>query len=341
MADVARQAEVSIKTVSRVVNAESGVRPQTAAKVRAIIEDLGFHRHEGASMLRKGRSTSIGLIVEDLGNPWYSQLAASMEREARSRQHFLLSVSAEGLPEREAELVDALVARRVEGLVVVPASSIPSEAIRSAALQIPVVCVDRPLPGLHADTVLSDNDGGTRSAVEHLAAHRHQHLGFLGDDAAIWTAQRRHTAFVHSYDSLGLPGRPRTALGPYAEGEVSDILQEWCSGTAPVTAVLTSNNRVTLAVIVAVRTLGLDLVVVGYDDFELAEFLEPPITVVHQDPAALGARAVQQIFARLDGDDAEPRTLVLPTRLIVRGSARRAVRLGEGRGDGAARHTAS
>lgn len=323
MADVAQQAGVSIKTVSRVVNDEHGVRPETATKVRAIIERLGFHLHEGASMLRKGRSTSIGLIVEDLGNPWYSQLAASMEREARSRRHFLISVSAEGLPEREAELVDALVARRVDGLVVVPASSTPSEAIRSAALEMPVVCVDRPLPGLHADTVLSDNDGGTRSAVDHLAAHRHEHLGFLGDDATIWTTQRRHTAFVESCDSLELPGRPRTAFGPYADGEVSEILRDWCRGPAPVTAVLTSNNRVTLAVIVAIKTLGLDLVVVGYDDFELAAFLEPPVTVVHQDPAALGECAVQQIFARLDGDDAEPRTRVLPTRLIVRSFPRR------------------
>ena len=102
MADVARRADVSIKTVSRVVNDEPGVRPQTASRVRAVIDELGFHRHEGASMLRKGRSTSIGLIVEDLANPWYSQLAASMEREARSRNHFLISRSEEHTSELQS-----------------------------------------------------------------------------------------------------------------------------------------------------------------------------------------------------------------------------------------------
>jgi len=306
-----------------VVNDEEGVRPETARRVRAVIDQLGFHRNEGASMLRKGRTTSIGLIVEDLANPFYSQLAVAIEREARLRQHLLISASAEGSAEREAELVDALVARRVEGLIVVPASSEPSPAIRRAADDVPVVCVDSPLPGLPVDTVLSDNDGGTRSAVEHLAAHRHAQIGFLGDDTAIWTAQRRRSAFVSAYDSLGLPGQPVTAMGPYESDELVRILREWGSRRYPVTALVTGNNRVTLAVLRAMRQIHAEFALVGYDDFELADFLEPPVTVIHQDPSALGQRAVQQIFARLDGDASPPRTLVVPTRLIVRGSSPR------------------
>ena len=330
MADVAKLSHVSIKTVSRVVNDEDGVRPETARRVRGVIDQLGFHRHEGASMLRKGRSTSIGLIVEDLANPFYSQLAVAIEREARLRQHLLISASAEGSAEREAELVDALVARRVEGLIVVPASSEPSEAIRRAANDVPIVCVDSPSPGLKVDTVLSDNDGGTRSAVEHLAAHRHDRIGFLGDDTAIWTAQRRRSAFVSAFESLRLPGRPRTAMGPYESDELTETLREWGGGRDPVTALVTGNNRVTLAVLRAMRRLDADFALVGYDDFELADFLEPPVTVIHQDPSALGQRAVQQIFARLDGEASPPRTLVVPTRLIVRGSSllpRREVRV--------------
>ncbi|MEO3935660.1 LacI family DNA-binding transcriptional regulator [Dermatophilaceae bacterium Soc4.6] len=323
MADVATLAEVSIKTVSRVVNDEPGVRSETATRVKAVIDELGFHRHEGASMLRKGRSTSIGLIVEDLANPWYSQLAAAMEREARGRGHFLISTSAEGSSAREAELVDALVARRVEGLVVVPASVVASAEIASAAQEIPVVCVDRPLPGLLADTVLSDNEGGVRSAVEHLVAHRHQRIGFLGDHAGVWTAQQRLAAFCASLDALGMVVPATTRLGPYAPGEVAALLARWTQGPDPISAIITSNNRVTLQVISAVREGGLDLVVIGYDDFELADFLDPPVTCVHQDPAALGERAIQQLFARLDGERGEPRTFVIPTRLIVRGVPRR------------------
>ena len=229
MADVARRAEVSIKTVSRVVNGEAGVSPATTARVREIIDDLGFQRHAGATMLRTGRSDRIGLVVEDLANPFYAQLAAGIEREARLRQHLLISTSSQQSAQNEAELVDALVAQRVAGLVVVPIETEPSEALRAAARSVPVVCVDRPQPDLGVDTVLSDNEGGMRSAVEHLAAHRHERIGFLGDDQSIWTARQRKAGFASAAASLALRGplrlpcrslrrwggrRPAAASGP-------------------------------------------------------------------------------------------------------------------------------
>ena len=323
MADVAGRARVSIKTVSRVVNGESGVSAATAARVQRIIDEVGFQRHAGASMLRSGRSESIGFITPDLANPFYSQLAAGIEREARVRRHFLVNASCQNSPDHEAALVDALVGRRVAGLIVVPVAGEPSETLRQAARSVPVVCLDRPQPGLLADTVLSDNEGGMRGAVEHLAAHRHERIGFLGDDATIWTAQQRHAAFGRAAASLALPGPLRCVLGPYAPGQVAAHLLEWTTGKGAVTAVVTGNNRVTLAVLSAMRELGLRLGLVGYDDFELADVVDPPVTVVHQDPLALGERAVQQVFARLAAGQGEPTTVVVPTRLLVRASGRR------------------
>jgi LacI family transcriptional regulator len=299
MADVARRADVSIKTVSRVVNGEPGVSPATAARVREIIDKLGFQRHADATMLRTGRSDRIGLVATDLVNPFYGQLAAGIEREARLRRHLLISTSSQQSAVNEAELVEALVAQRV-----------------------PVVCVDRPQPDLGVDTVLSDNEGGIRSAVEHLAAHRHERLGFLGDDGAIWTARVRKTAFDSAAASLGLRGPLRSRVGPYTSGEIGGLLREWTSGPDPVTAVVTGNNRVTVAVLHAMREAGLTLALVGYDDFELADLIDPPVTVVHQEPLELGERAVQQVFARLAAGAGEPRTVIVPTRLVVRGSGR-------------------
>jgi LacI family transcriptional regulator len=322
MADVARRAAVSIKTVSRVVNEESGVSAATAARVRRVIDELGFQRHAGATMLRTGRSDRIGLVVEDLTNPFYAQLAAGMEREARLRHHLLISTSSQHSVENEAELVEALVAQRVAGLVVVPIATAPSEALRLAARSVPVVCVDRPQPGLSVDAVLSDNEGGMRSAVEHLAAHRHERIGFLGDDECIWTARQRAAAFASAGAALGHRGPLRSRVGPYAAGELEDLLRKWTAGPDPVTAVITGNNRVTLAVLRAVRDVGVALSLVGYDDFDLADVVDPPVTVVHQDPLVLGERAVQQIFVRLAAGAGEPTTVVVPTRLIVRGSGR-------------------
>lgn len=322
MADVARRAEVSIKTVSRVVNGEAGVSPATAVRVREIIDELGFQRHAGATMLRTGRSDRIGLVAPDLANPFYAQLAAGIEREARLRQHLLISTSSQQSAENEAELVDALVAQRVAGLIVVPIVTEPSEALRVAARSVPVVCVDRPQPDLGVDTVLSDNEGGMRSAVEHLAAHRHERIGFLGDDQSIWTARERRAAFAAAASSLGLRGPLCSRVGPYAPGEVAELLTGWTSGPDPVTAVISGNNRVTLDVLHAMRDAGVSVSLVGYDDFELADVVDPPVTVVHQDPMVLGERAVQQVFARLAAGAGEPTTVIVPTRLIVRASGR-------------------
>lgn len=319
MVDVARRAEVSLKTVSRVVNGEAGVSPETARRVNRAISSLGFQRNAAASGLRRGTSASIGLVVEDLANPFYSLLAAAVEREARAEGHLMVSASAEGDPSREAELVTALLARQVDGLVVVPATR-GGAAERHQTWGTPVVYVDRPGSGAGADSILSDNVGGIRSAVEHLAARGHRHIGFLGDDPAYWTAGQRELAFRATHEALGLTGEPRVAMGPHTVESVERVLVGWTSGPSAVTALVTGNNRVTVAVLRAMRRQMLPLSLVGYDDFELADLLEPAVTVVHQDPTAMGRQAAHQLFARIRGDAGPPRTVTLPTRLLVRAS---------------------
>jgi LacI family transcriptional regulator len=320
MAEVAAEAHVSVKTVSRVVNHLPGVRPDTADRVRTVVERLGFRRSGGITTMREGRTFTIGLVVEELANPFYSQIAAAVEREARMRRHHLITVSAENSPSRERAVLQALVARRVDGIVVVPAGDEPMADPSVEASGIPIVHLDRPVRGGRYDTVLSDNPGGMRSAVEHLVAHGHRRLAFLGDDPEFWTARQRRESFVATHASLGLAGPPLVVMGPHTDVSVHHALTSWAGSRPPVTAVITGNNRVTLLALVALRRLGLSLSVVAYDDFELAELVDPPVTAVHQDPTAMGERAAQALFARLLGDESPARTVVLPTRLVVRGS---------------------
>ena len=319
MVDVAREADVSLKTVSRVVNGEPGVSTQTARRVHRAIERLGFQRNASASGLRRGTSATVGLVVEDLANPFYSQLAAAVEREARAQGHLMVSASAEGDPAREARLVTALLGSQVAGLVVVPASRGGSGG-QPRTWGTPVVYVDRPGSEVGADSVLSDNAGGVRSAVEHLAARGHRHIAFLGDDPAYWTAEQRHLAFRATHRALGLPGEPQVSMGPHTVDSVARILAGWVGGQDPVTGLVTGNNRVTVATLRAMRRAATSLSLVGYDDFELADLLDPAVTVVHQDPAAMGRQAAHQLFARVRGDKGPPRTVTLPTRLLVRSS---------------------
>jgi LacI family transcriptional regulator len=321
MADVAAEAHVSVKTVSRVVNREPGVRPDTEARVRAVIERIGFSRHGGPHVLLT-RTQTIGLVIEDLANPFYSQLGAAVEREARIRRYQLITASAEGSPTRQRGILKGLVARRVDGVVIVPADDAPANDPGLAATGTPVVYVDRPVRGEEADIIVSDNAGGVRSAVEHLVAHGHRRIGFLGDLPDYWTARRRREAFVDILASLDLPGEPRVAMGPHSDASLPTMLASWCRGRDPVTAVVTGNNRVTLTFLHALRRADLRLGLVGYDDFEFADLVDPPVTVVHQDPSALGQKAAQQLFGRLLGDESPPETVVMPTRLIVRSSGR-------------------
>ncbi len=324
MHDVARLAGVSVKTVSRVVNGESAVRPSTRQRVETVIAELGFLRNDGASQLRSGRTDIIGLIVEDLGNPFYSTLAGAVERVTRRNGHLLMTGSGEGLSEQERSLEAAFLSRRVAGMLVVPTESDHTWLTREAAARTPVMFLDRPAGGVEADTFLTDNEGGVRSAVEHLVAHGHRRIAFLGDDPDFWTAARRLDGFRAAVEALDLPA-DRVAMGPHEPAELAERLLAWCQDPQPVTAVITGNNIVTVAALRAMRVAALDLGIVGFDDFDLADLLDPAITVVAQDPALMGEQAAHRLFQRLAGEAGPPRTVTLSTRLVVRESGRRGV----------------
>lgn len=325
MQDVARLAGVSVKTVSRVVNYEPGVHLATQKRIDAAIQQLNFRRNESASQLRSGRTDSIGLIVEDVSDPFYSVLIAAVERVVRQHNFLLLTGSAEGSVQRERTLTSAFLSRRVSGLLVVPAGEDHSWLAEEIYAGTPVVFMDRPATGLAADTVLTDNEGGVRSAVEHLAAHGHRNIGFLADDPSFWTANHRLAGFVSAVSALGLRC-DATATGPYGIKDLTELLRVWTTGHNPVTAVITGNNRVTIGALRSIRSSGLRLALVGFDDFELADLLVPSITAVAQNPMGMGERAAHLLFSRLSGDpQPEFITEVLPTRLIVRESSTGAV----------------
>ena len=321
MVDVARRANVSIKTVSRVVNGEDGVRPETAESVQAAIQDLGFRRNAGARQLRRGPTASIGLVVEDLADPYYSALAAACERVARERDHVLITGSAEGSPAREESVVDVLLSRQVDGLLIVPAGAECPWLTPEIATRTPAVFIDRPVRDVAADLVVTDNEGGIASAVDHLAQSGHRRIGFLGDDETLWTAQQRRRGFMTATASMDASCQQHIAMGPHDVGRLTSVLRRWLHEHQPISALVTGNNRVTVATLRALRELAdarFHVQVMGFDDFELADVVDPPVSVVAQDPAQIGAAAAELLFARLSGDRSAPRTVTMPTRLVTR-----------------------
>ncbi|MGW0606755.1 LacI family DNA-binding transcriptional regulator [Streptomyces sp. NPDC002640] len=323
MKDVASRAGVGLKTVSRVVNGEPGVTSETRRRVQDAIEALGFRRNDSARVLRKGRTATVGLILEDLADPFYGPLSRAVEEVARAHDTLLINGSSAQDPLRERELALALCARRVDGLLVVPAGNDHTYLEPEMRAGIATVFVDRPARGVEADTVLSDNHGGARSGVAHLIAHGHRRIGYIGDVEGIHTAAERLRGYRSAMARAGLPVRPGwVSVGSTAPERVRREAERMLGGPEPVTALLTGNNRVTVTVVrvLAEREEGAPVALVGFDDFELADLLRPGVTVVAQDPAGIGRVAARRLFARLDQPGLVPTVVELTTRLVARGS---------------------
>ncbi|MFF8960689.1 LacI family DNA-binding transcriptional regulator [Streptomyces sp. NPDC014894] len=319
MKDVAARAGVGLKTVSRVVNSESGVTPETERRVHEAIESLGFRRNDSARVLRKGRTASIGLVLEDLADPFYGPLSRAVEEVARAHGALLINGSSAEDPVREQELALALCARRVDGLIVIPAGDDHRYLEPEIKAGIATVFVDRPAGRIDADTVLSDCFGGARAGVAHLIAHGHRRIGFIGDQPRIHTSVERLRGYRAAMAEAGLTvAGSWVALGSTAPERVRPAVLEMVTGPDPVTAVFAGNNRVTVTAVRVLAEQARPVALVGFDDIELADLLG--ITVIAQDAAALGRRAAEQLFRRLDGVEEEPVRVALATALIPRGS---------------------
>jgi len=311
MKDVAALARVSLSTVSRVVNGDPG-RPDLARRIQDAIDLLGYERDHTASTLRRAdrASASIGLLVADVGNPFFAAVARGVEEIARERGSVTMVASSDEDPARERELAGAFAARRVDGLIVVPTDGVTAPA------RVPTVYVDRPPRHVDADTVLTDNAGGAHSAVAHLRSHGHRRIAFLGDRSTLHTAGER----LRGYRSAGGDGQVIMDLD--GSSAAFDAVTALLTGDEPPTALFTAQNLITAGAVRALRALGSQhrVALVGFDDLPLADALDPGLTVVAQQPVTLGRTAARLLFERVDGNAAAPRTEVVPTTLVVRGS---------------------
>ena len=325
MRDVAALAGVSLKTVSRVLNREAGVSPAMSARVQQAADELAFQLNLGARSLRRsdGRTATIGLILENVDNPFSSALHRAVENVAREQGVSVLAGSLDEDPERERELVAEFSSRRVDGLIIMPTGTDHSYLMPERRAGTPMVFVDRAPGILAADVVLADHQSGACKGVAHLIAGGHRHIGFLGDLARIPSAQQRHAGYLEAMSAAGLPVAPGATVHDVSAVEAADAATTaLLNDDRPPTALFTAQNLVTIGALHALRRLGRqhEVALVGFDDFLLADLLDPPVTVVAQDPHAIGRLAAEQLFRRTAGDASPYGTVVVETRLIPRGS---------------------
>jgi LacI family transcriptional regulator len=325
MREVATLAGVSLATVSRVINAEGRVRPDLAERVQEAVSLLGYRRDLTATNLRRAdrHSASIGIVFDDVANPFHAALLGGVEAVARTRGVLPLVGSTNEDADRERELAEAFLSRRVDGLIVVPSGPDHSYLRPDRDAGVAFVFVDRPPAFMDADCVLSDNAGGAFAATSHLIAAGHRRIAFLGDRTGIFTASERLRGYR---DALSRHGIAYDDALVRMELHDSAAASEAAAGLLglddPPTALFTAQNLITIGVVERLRSLDRhhSVALVGFDDLTLADAVEPGLTVVAQNADQLGRLTAEQLFARLDGDDGPTVQAVVPTTLIPRGS---------------------
>lgn len=316
--EVAERAGVSLKTAHRALTGEGYVKDATRERVRDAAREVGYRFNASASMLKRGVSVrTVALVVSDLQNPFYSRIASGMEEVLRQAGVGLVLANSDEDPELERRLIDGFVAQRVDAIVVVSTAT-DHRGLAAVQSTTRLVFVDRAPIGLEADAVLLDDAAGIARAVEHLAAHGHRRVGFVGDYPRLQTARERIDAFLAAADRLGMES-PRELIrsGGHDTATAELLTRSLLESADPPTALVAANNRVAVGTLQALFAAPARVAIVGFDDFELAAALG--VSVVRHDPAQLGREAAQLALKGTALEDGARRVLV-PTELVARGS---------------------
>ena len=320
LADVARLAGVSAKTVSRAMSGDGSVSEATRDRVMTAAKRLRFRPNTLARTLRHGGVTNtVAFVIGDITNPFYFNVAAGIEKELATKGLTMLLATTDDSPGSEAVVVDTLLAQRVRALIIVPIASDQSYLEGERQLGTPVVCVDRPAHHLVADSVVLQNRLGTAEAVQSLLEAGHRKIAFVCSPAELYTHRERLAGYRSALLEAGITDsykweRLEPVNGPTAEESVRDLLNM----DDPPTAIIAGNNRASTGVFRELFGREKKVAFIGFDDFELADSLG--VSVVAYDTMELGRQAARLALARLDDPSGPPRQIEIPTHLIRRGS---------------------
>jgi LacI family transcriptional regulator len=324
--DVAREAGVSITTVSHTLNGTRFVAEPTRLRVLAAVERLSYEVNSVAQSLKRNRSHAIGLVITDISNPFFTSLVRGIEDVANQAGYSVILCNTDEDPAKELTYLRMLSRKRVDGIVVAPTGT-PSAFIDGLIESgFPLVCIDRASPGAPCDIVLVDNVGGARSATEHLIGLGHRRIGIISGLAPVGTSSERLAGYRAALAGAGIAEQPALvrAGNSRMDGGYRRML-ELLDLPARPSALFVTNNLMTLGALGALQARGVrvpeDVALIGFDDFEWAVVLRPRLTAVAQPTYEIGETAARMLLDRVEGDPPpEPRRVVLPTRLIVRES---------------------
>lgn len=303
MSDVAARAGVSLKSVSRVVNAERHVSTDLSDRVHRAIAELGYRPDRRARDLAAPHTGRlIGFVQVDAANPFFAAVYRGLEDATRDGGTLIIAGSTDADPDREATLIETLIEFRVDGLVVAAAEGSDDLLRHEIDHGTSVVLVDRLLPNAACDTVVSTNRDSTRAAVRHLRQMGHTRIAFIGGDQRVWTASERLAGYHEGLDISGAARDPDLEIvgvdDPVRAAQATRRLLELAR---PPTALFTAQDRITTGALTALHDLGRqhDVALFGFDEIPFAAQLSPSVSLVAQDPYEMGRRAGQLLLRRL------------------------------------------
>ncbi|MFF3493201.1 LacI family DNA-binding transcriptional regulator [Streptomyces sp. NPDC002795] len=330
--DVAREAGVSVGTVSNVINRPEAVADATRARVQAAIERLGYVRSESARQLRAGRSRIIGLLVLDMGNPFFVDVARGAERAARDTGLGVMVCNSAQSPVEEADYLSLFAEQRVRGVLLTPAEATGPTVEAFRRHDIPFVLVDRVAEGATECSVSVDDVNGGALAVRHLIDAGHRSIAYVSGPRTLNQVEDRRQGALRALNEAGLPSSVLREL-PTERLDVAagrDAGARLLGLTERPTAVFCANDLLALGVLQSLYAAGVrvpdDIAIVGYDDIEFAAAAAVPLTSVRQPAVHMGALAADLLLEEIEAADEpgrvhEHRRVVLQPELVVRGSS--------------------
>lgn len=324
--DVAVLANVSPITVSRVLNNPAAVSPATRARVEAAIEELGYIPNQIARSLRSNRTNTLALVLTDITNPFWTTVARSVEDAASAQGFAVILCNTDENEAKQNDYLSVLLRKRVDGFLLVPARSEPSAVERIQRQKVPVVVLDRCVPGATVDVVRSDSEQGAYALTQHLIDLGHRRIAMLSGPQDVSTAQERVQGYRRALEEAGIPVEESWILrGAYTVASGYESARDLLAQAEPPTAFLGANNFIALGAMRAIREAGLgipeDISLACVDDIPDWLVGEPFLTVAAQSPYDLGRRATERLLHQIREPEAHtPQEILLPTELIVRRS---------------------
>jgi len=325
--EVAKLARVGLMTVSRVINNNPRVRPSTLKRVNAAIAALGYQKNEAARLLKGQRAMMIGLIVPDLSDAFFATCAQTVQQIAHMHGYMTLVAASERDSELEIQQAELMASRKLSGLLVVTSTKAGDDRLqRLQKTGLAIVAFDRPLAGAQTDAVVVENRGGAEEAVRHLIGHGHKRIACIGYDETVYAVRERVEGYTSAMHAAGL--KPMLSLGIGTMEGTRRWMQKMLKSTDQPTAIFALNHRTATYLLRMLSEEGVavpeQMAMIGFDDFDLASVVSPPLTTVAQSGAELARRAMALLIERIGdhkrGAEFVPAKIVLPVRLIVRAS---------------------